>query len=175
MRWDGRMTNWRGSLRTRSYTGLVMARTRSQSSRAAFAHHVDEGVGRARVGFLNRLIELPRNHLVPSDPLLPKAHPGSIWVFFADTRARVGAAAWGRRPQGGGTSRSPTLFVVSRRSRRRTEPARRCQAPHSDPVVALAQAGLDLQEDIEHIHHHHSLELEVGVVSGAVSQYSSGC
>jgi hypothetical protein len=32
-RGDGRVTNWRGSLRTRSYTGLVMAKTRSQSSR----------------------------------------------------------------------------------------------------------------------------------------------
>ena len=33
MRCEGKMTNCRGSLRTRSYTGLVMARTRPQSSR----------------------------------------------------------------------------------------------------------------------------------------------
>ena len=47
---------------------------------AAFAQHVDEGAGGAGVALLNRLVDLPRSHLVPSDPFLAKAHPGSILV-----------------------------------------------------------------------------------------------
>jgi hypothetical protein len=45
---------------------------------AAFAQHVDEGAGGAGVALLDRLVDLPRSHLVPSDPFLAKAHPGSI-------------------------------------------------------------------------------------------------
>jgi hypothetical protein len=46
---------------------------------ATFAQDVDEEVGGAGVGLFDRLVDLPRSHLVPSDPLLTKAHPASIW------------------------------------------------------------------------------------------------
>ena len=49
-------------------------------STAAFAQHVDEGAGGPGVALLDRLVDLPRSHLVPSDPFLAKAHPGSILV-----------------------------------------------------------------------------------------------
>src|SRR4029453_13006854 len=58
---------------------------------AAFAQHVDEGTGGTGV-LLNRLVDLPRSHLVPSDPFLAKAHLASIWVPDAKGSARREAA-----------------------------------------------------------------------------------
>jgi hypothetical protein len=56
---------------------------------AAFAQHVNEGVGGAGVALLNRLVDLPGSYLVPSHPLLAKAHPASIWGTVALARRQA--------------------------------------------------------------------------------------
>ena len=74
------MTNWRGSLSNPLEDRPGDGQDTFAVLHAAFAQHVDEGAGGAGVALLNRLVDLPRSHLVSSDPLLAKAHPGSILV-----------------------------------------------------------------------------------------------